>query len=67
MSFDTQDENSRFASKFNFPYRLLCDTEHAIGLAYGAASSAKDEYARRIAATRGTLMRTEPPGWSRDA
>ncbi len=49
MSFDTPDENSRFASKFHFPYPLLCDTDHSIGLAYGAASSAKDEYARRIA------------------
>jgi peroxiredoxin Q/BCP len=28
---------------------LLCDTERKIGLAYGAASSASDEYARRIA------------------
>jgi CubicO group peptidase (beta-lactamase class C family) len=29
--------------------QLLCDTERKIGLAYGAADSAKDEYARRIA------------------
>lgn len=28
---------------------MLCDTERKIGLAYGAADSAKDEYARRIA------------------
>jgi len=28
---------------------LLCDTDHKIGIAYGAASSPKDEYARRIA------------------
>jgi peroxiredoxin Q/BCP len=28
---------------------LLCDTERKIGLAYGAADSPKDEYARRIA------------------
>jgi thioredoxin-dependent peroxiredoxin len=28
---------------------LLCDTDRKIGLAYGAASSASDEYARRIA------------------
>jgi peroxiredoxin Q/BCP len=49
VSFDTQDENARFAEKFHFPYPLLCDTDHKIGLAYGAASSEKDEYARRIA------------------
>jgi peroxiredoxin Q/BCP len=28
---------------------LLCDTDRRIGTAYGAASSPKDEYARRIA------------------
>ncbi len=28
---------------------MLCDTDHKIGMAYGAASSPKDEYARRIA------------------
>jgi peroxiredoxin Q/BCP len=28
---------------------LLCDTDRKIGLAYGAASSPKDEYAKRIA------------------
>jgi thioredoxin-dependent peroxiredoxin len=26
----------------------LCDTERKIGIAYGAASSPKDEYAKRI-------------------
>ena len=49
MSFDTQDENRRFAEKFNFPFPLLCDTDRTIGVAYGAADSTKDEYARRIA------------------
>ena len=28
---------------------MLCDIDHKIGLAYGAASSASDQYARRIA------------------
>jgi peroxiredoxin Q/BCP len=28
---------------------LLCDTDRSIGLAYGAAESATDEYAKRIA------------------
>lgn len=27
----------------------MCDTDRKIGLAYGAAESKKDEYARRIA------------------
>lgn len=49
MSFDTPADNKRFAEKFGFNFPLLCDTERKIGLAYGAADSAKDEYARRIA------------------
>ena len=28
---------------------MLCDTDHKIGMAYGASESPKDEYARRIA------------------
>ena len=49
VSFDTKEQNERFAKKYDFPFPLLCDTDHKIGLAYGAAESAKDEYARRIA------------------
>ena len=49
MSFDTQEENRRFAEKQKFPFPLLCDTDRTIGVAYGAADSTKDEYARRIA------------------
>lgn len=49
VSFDTVEENRRFAEKFDFPFPLLCDTTREIGVAYGAADSPKDEYARRIA------------------
>jgi peroxiredoxin Q/BCP len=49
VSFDNVADNAKFAAKFDFPFPLLCDTERAIGLAYGAATSAKDEYAKRIA------------------
>lgn len=49
VSFDTVEENRRFAEKFDFPFPLLCDTDRTIGLAYGAADSPKEEYARRIA------------------
>lgn len=49
VSFDSVDENRRFAEKFDFPFPLLCDTEKKVGVAYGAADSPKDEYARRIA------------------
>ena len=48
-SFDTREENERFAAKFDFPFPLLCDTTRAIGIAYGAADSPKDVYAKRIA------------------
>ena len=49
VSFDSVEENRRFAEKFDFPFPLLCDTEKQIGVAYGAADTKKDEYARRIA------------------
>jgi peroxiredoxin Q/BCP len=49
VSFDSVAENRRFAEKFDFPFPLLCDTDRKIGVAYGAASSTKDEYASRIA------------------
>ena len=48
ISFDTIEDNAAFADKFGFPYPLLCDTDRAIGLAYGACASARDEYAKRI-------------------
>jgi peroxiredoxin Q/BCP len=48
VSFDTQDENRSFAEKFTFPFKLLCDTDRAIGLAYGACDDDKAEYAKRI-------------------
>lgn len=49
MSFDSVEDNAKFAKKNDFPYPLLCDTDKKIGIAYGAADSPKDEYARRIA------------------
>jgi len=47
-SFDTVQENQAFAQKFSYPFRLLCDTQRAIGLAYGACDTPDAEYARRI-------------------
>ena len=49
MSFDDEKANAAFAKKFRFPFPLLCDVDRKIGIAYGAAESPKDEYARRIA------------------
>ncbi len=48
MSFDGVGENAAFAKKFDFPYKLLCDTERKVGLAYGACTDAKAGYASRI-------------------
>ena len=36
VSFDTAEENKAFAEKFSFNFPLLCDTDRAIGTAYGA-------------------------------
>ena len=47
-SFDTVEENRAFAEKFGYTFPLLCDVDHAIGLAYGACTSKKDRYAARI-------------------
>ena len=47
-SFDTVQENADFAKKFDFPYRLLCDTRREIGMAYGACADPHDRSARRI-------------------
>ena len=36
VSFDTADDNRKFAEKFNFNFPLICDTDRKIGTAYGA-------------------------------
>ena len=48
VSFDTVEENSKFADKFNFPFLLLSDTEKKVGVLYGACQSPTDKYANRI-------------------
>jgi peroxiredoxin Q/BCP len=49
VSFDNQKDNAAFAAKNKFPFPLISDTDRKLGIAYGAAESAKDEYAKRIA------------------
>jgi peroxiredoxin Q/BCP len=49
ISFDKPEENAKFHDKFHFTFPLLSDTDRAVGMTYGAASSPADEYARRIA------------------
>jgi peroxiredoxin Q/BCP len=48
ISFDSRDDNARFAEqeKFNFP--LLCDTSRSVGMAYGACDNPTAGTARRI-------------------
>jgi peroxiredoxin Q/BCP len=48
VSFDTVEENRGFAEKFDFPFRLLCDVDRSMGLAYGAADAADAKFAGRI-------------------
>ena len=48
VSFDSVEENRAFAEKFDFPFKLLCDVERSVGLAYGAADSKDAGYAKRI-------------------
>lgn len=47
-SFDTVEGNRAFAEKFSFPYLLLCDTDRALGLAYGACDAVDAKYPKRI-------------------
>jgi peroxiredoxin Q/BCP len=48
VSFDPIEENRAFAEKFSFPFRLLCDVDRSVGVAYGAADDAKARFAKRI-------------------
>jgi peroxiredoxin Q/BCP len=48
ISFNDVEANRHFAEKFCFPYPLLCDTERATGLAYGACDDASARTPRRI-------------------
>ena len=48
MSFDTVEANARFADKYEFPFRLLCDTSREMGVAYGAAADTTARTPSRI-------------------
>lgn len=47
-SFDSVDANAAFAKKFDYPFKLLYDTDRKLGMAYGACADAKAGYANRI-------------------
>ncbi len=46
-SFDGVAANCKFVEKFSFPFKLLCDVDKTIGLAYGAAGP-EDKTPKRI-------------------
>lgn len=48
VSFDPVERNAAFALKYDFKFPLLCDVDRKIGLAYGACSDAKAQYAERV-------------------
>ncbi len=48
MSFDNVEADAACARKFNVPFKLLCDTDRKVGIAYGAFTDAKAEYPNRI-------------------
>ena len=41
-SFDDIAANRAFAEKYSFPFKLLCDTDHKLGEAYGAKVPDRD-------------------------
>ena len=48
MSFDTPAENGAFKAKSCYPFPLLCDTNRALGMAYGACAEPGAAHAMRI-------------------
>ena len=47
-SFDSVENNAKFARKFEFNFPLLCDVDRKIGVAYGAADDTSASSAKRI-------------------
>jgi len=62
-SFDSCEDNKAFRDKFSFPFPLLCDTDKALGAAYGACADESADYANRITVVvgpDGTVVRVYP-------
>ncbi len=47
-SFNTVEENAAFAKKLGVRFPLLCDVGRKLGLAYGACSDPRAQYADRV-------------------
>ncbi len=58
-SFNTVDENAAFAAKYDFGFKLLCDTAHEVAAAYGACSDIKVHYPERMSFLIGADGRVE--------
>jgi peroxiredoxin Q/BCP len=48
ISFDSVEDNRRFAEEQALPFPLLCDVDRRVGLAYRACERASDAYPRRV-------------------
>ena len=48
-SYDSADDNKKFAEKFTFPFVLLCDGDKSLAKAYGAFDAGSPDYPRRAA------------------
>ena len=42
------EKNRAFAEKYDFPFKLLCDTDRSMGVAYGASDGSEGSFANRI-------------------
>ncbi len=59
-SFDTVEANKAFADKCNFPFPLLCDTDHVLGKAYGAGDTGFASRISYIIDENGIITHTFP-------
>ena len=72
VSYDSPEDNRLFAEKFDFPFRLLSDTDRSVSAAYGVQRAEDDPYPdfpRRISYlvdAEGTVVKryevTDPAG-----
>lgn len=60
VSYDTVAENAAFAAKFEFGYPLLCDTERAMGPAYGAGEGGNAARVGVIIGPDGAILQWHP-------
>ena len=47
VSYDTPEANAAFVEKYQFPYKLLSDSDRSIARAYGAFNEGSPDYPNR--------------------